>query len=109
MTWRVRGTVLDVLDGDTVRLDLDLGWRTWLKSEPCRLDGIDAPELPTESGKAAREYLRKLLPPGEVVWVEGTKRDKFGRILIKITCELGDVGTIMIDTGHAVEYHGGTR
>lgn len=110
--WRVRGTVVRVIDGDTVVLDLDLGWRVWYRDEPCRLHGIDAPELRTDAGKVARDFLTRLLTPGTRLWVEGVERDKYGRVLARLTIDddhAVDVNALMLSTGHARLYSGGPR
>ena len=39
--------VLRVVDGDTVDVDIDLGFSTWLKKQRIRLYGIDTPESRT--------------------------------------------------------------
>ena len=39
--------VLRVVDGDTVDVDIDLGFSTWLKKQRIRLYGIDTPETRT--------------------------------------------------------------
>ena len=51
---------IDVIDGDTVDLLIDLGFGVHIK-ERCRLYGIDAPEMPSEAGKAAKIYLETLI------------------------------------------------
>jgi endonuclease YncB( thermonuclease family) len=56
--------VIDVYDGDTVTVDLDLGFHVWKRGEKIRLAHIDAPELRGESqaeGKAAGDFLRDLV------------------------------------------------
>ena len=81
--------LIEVIDGDTVDLLIDLGFGVHVK-ERCRLYGIDAPEMPTESGKAAKAYLETLL--GEVTGElfvatrkmtrkPKEKTDKYGRYL----------------------------
>ena len=52
--------LIEVIDGDTVDLLIDLGFGVHAR-ERCRLYGIDAPEMPTEAGKAAKAYLESLL------------------------------------------------
>ena len=52
--------LIEVIDADTVDLLIDLGFGVHVK-ERCRLYGIDAPEMPTEAGKAAKAYLESLL------------------------------------------------
>lgn len=112
--WRVQGKVVSVHDGDTVTLDLDLGWRITLMGEKLRLDGIDAPELNTAAGKKARDHLQGLLPIGTEVVVFSSKRDKYGRILADLFLAAEPLATLtinrrMIVDGHAKEYHGGKR
>ena len=52
--------LIEVIDGDTVDLLIDLGFGVHVK-ERCRLYGIDAPEMPTEAGKAAKARLESLI------------------------------------------------
>ena len=73
--------VLRVVDGDTVHLTID-GERV-----SCRLIGIDTPETvhprkPIEPwGPEASRYLKDLLK-GEYVYIQETKRDRYGRPLV---------------------------
>lgn len=81
-----RATVVEVVDGDTVVLDL--GGRR----ETARLLGIDAPEthhprIGAECGGAeATERLRALLPEGSPVDVvrDTEARDRFDRLLVHL-------------------------
>ncbi len=75
--------ILRVVDGDTVWLSFRAGPRHWLK-EKVRLRGLDAPELATLEGKAAKRYVDSLLPPGTRVTVCTTKPDKYDRYLSDI-------------------------
>jgi len=75
-----------VIDGDTVDLDIDLGFSITI-TQRVRLQGIDAAETRTkdlvekEKGLAAKEWLEKELSrEGEWI-IETTKEDKYGRIL----------------------------
>jgi len=45
-----RATTERVIDGDTYRLSVDLGFRCSVSIEG-RLQGVDCPELDTENGK----------------------------------------------------------
>lgn len=122
MKWIKPAVVKRVVDGDTVVLDIDLGFRTWLTDQHFRLvsvgpDGgpvrFDAPEVSgakaSEAGRAARAALAELLPPESNVTVQtfkGDDRDKYGRWLAAIWLareEVGqDVARIMADGGHGV-------
>lgn len=97
--WTVPGTVVRVVDGDTVVMDLDLGWHLTLRRS-CRIAEINAPERATEYGPAATEYLRTLLPVGTVVTFISTKLDQYGRPYGQIWTDR-DVGNAMIAAGHA--------
>jgi|SRR3954465_15155982 endonuclease YncB( thermonuclease family) len=57
-----RATTERVIDGDTYRLSVDLGFRCSVSIEG-RLQGIDCPELDTENGKKAKAYVVGLLTP----------------------------------------------
>lgn len=95
-----------VIDGDTVVVDIDLGFDVWLKGESVRLSGIDAPEVRTrdleekERGFAAKEFLEGLLPAGskQVLISDSFNRGKYGRIV-------GDfaesVTKELVENGHA--------
>ncbi len=57
-----KAKIISVYDGDTVRVDIDLGLSTWIKNEKLRLARINAPELrgdEREAGMAARDFLRE--------------------------------------------------
>lgn len=62
--YHYRALVTEVYDGDTVTVDLDLGFHVWKRGEKIRLADIDAPELQGETkveGKAAGDFLRELV------------------------------------------------
>ena len=110
--YRVR--VAYIHDADTVRLDVDLGFRTWLTYVPFRLAGIDAPELGTDPGRAARDWLRELLPVGSalVAITYKDQGDKYGRYLADLYRPGDPVTSVndqLIAAGHAVAYDGGAR
>jgi micrococcal nuclease len=88
--------LIRVVDGDTVDLIIDLGFDTSRK-ERFRLYGIDAPEMRTEAGKAARAWLWDVLQPLEPIYVQTiqletkAKRDKYGRFLAVLYDDLGNI------------------
>jgi len=110
------GRVIEVHDGDTLTLDLDLGFGVRLPGQSwggktllaCRVHGINSPELNTDAGKAARAYASGLLPPGTLVTVTSYGWDKYGgRFLGGITLGDGrDFATLMLDAGQARPYSG---
>jgi len=100
-----------IVDGDTVDLDIDLGFGITL-SHRVRLKGINAPETKTlnleekNKGVQARLWLEKeLSKPGDWV-IETTKEDKYGRILgtLYLVGEPVTVNERMLNEGIAKPY-----
>ena len=113
--------VLRVVDGDTVDVDLDLGFGVWLHKERVRIMGIDTPESRTSDkvekvfGLAAKERLISLLGEDAILDTQVSKKGedmkgKFGRILGNFRTLAGEhCADILISEGHAVEYTGGSK
>ena len=77
-----------IVDGDTVDVDIDLGFGVWLRDERVRIAGIDAPETRTRDleekkyGIAATKRAEELLPVGSMqILCSKAFKGKFGRIL----------------------------
>ncbi|MDB5597923.1 MAG: micrococcal nuclease [Hyphomicrobiales bacterium] len=107
--YEYRAVIRSVHDGDSFRADIDLGFGVILRDQPLRVALIDAPELGTDAGRAARDYLRTLLPTGCEVVIRTVKdrREKYGRLLAQITGLDGvDVTTLLIAAGHAKPWDG---
>ena len=118
--------VVKVVDGDTVDVDIDLGFGVWMRDERVRVMGIDTPESRTRDlvekkfGLAAKERLKGLLGKTSVLRTQVSKsgedmKGKFGRILgdFDVYCAKTDswrpATKVMIEEGHAVEYHGQSK
>jgi micrococcal nuclease len=101
------GVVDLVHDGDTVNCKLDVGFDLTVYVR-VRVNGINAPELSTAEGKAARDYAQTLLPSGTDVEVVSLGWDKFGgRIEGRIAAaELGDFAAAMLAAGKAKPWDG---
>jgi len=95
-------TLLRVIDADTVVLDLDLGFKLWRRNESYRLGRIDAPELPTEGGIAARSALVLELTTARSLSVTTARADKFGRWLVELIADGRNINDWLVSTGHAV-------
>jgi len=79
--------IVEVIDGDTFDLMIDLGFNTFTKQR-MRLYGIDAPEMRTEKGKVLQINLSRQFLGGVSVIVQSVEapkskqfRDKYGRFL----------------------------
>jgi len=113
--------VVRVIDGDTVDVDIDLGFGIWLRKERVRIMGIDTPESRTRDkvekkfGLASKAKLKALLKDGAILKTQVSKKGedmkgKFGRILGDFILDDGrKVTEVLIDEGHAVAYFGGSK
>ena len=113
--------LLKAVDGDTVDVDIDLGFGIWLRDERVRIMGIDTPESRTSDkvekvfGLAAKTRLKELLENGAVLVTTEDKsgedmKGKFGRILGDFRAADGRLVTqILIEEGHCVPYYGGSK
>jgi micrococcal nuclease len=109
--WLVHAVVVRVIDGDTVVLNLDLGWHTWRHNESVRIAHIDAPERRDKARwEAAKAFVERLLPVGTEVLLISEKLEKYGRTLGRIVLrDARDVGAELLKAGLAVPYQGGTK
>jgi len=114
--YEYRCEVVKIIDGDTVDVDIDLGFGVWLKKERIRMFGIDTPESRTRDleekkyGLAAKEFLTKWLSAGNITLK--TQKDaegKFGRILGELWYGDVNINQKMIEEHHAVEYKGQSK
>jgi endonuclease YncB( thermonuclease family) len=97
--------VLDVHDGDTMTLVLDLGFDLTLKAH-CRMKGINAPELSTTAGQDSRRFALTLAKPGDLVHTTSYGWDKYGgRYDGTVQLPDGrDFATVMLQAGMAVPF-----
>jgi micrococcal nuclease len=122
--YEYRCKILRIVDGDTVDVDIDLGFGVWLHRERVRIMGIDAPECRTKDkeekkfGLAAKEWVKDQMPIGshqilktEIDKSGEDKKGKFGRILGDFLLEDGEVRLTekMTAAGHCVPYFGGSK
>ena len=113
--------LIKVVDGDTIDVDIDLGFGVWLRKQRIRMMGIDTPESRTSDkeekvyGLLAKERLIQLIADAKVLKTYNDERGKFGRILGEIICyyaaedRWAGSSEIMIAEGHGVAYHGQSK
>lgn len=123
--YEYRCTILRVIDGDTVDIDIDLGFDIVLSKQRIRLFGIDTPESRTSDivekvfGNLSKDFLKHTLPEGSQQTLR-TRKDatgKFGRILgefpIEYEYEKAQINTTineeMIKRNLAVRYFGQSK
>ena len=97
-----------VYDGDTITLDIDLGFNLKMLSQKVRLLGINTPEIRGKAKKAglvSRDRLRELIDGKDVVMLSHKDRTgKYGRWLATIYVGYLNVNQLLIDEGLAKEY-----
>ena len=110
--------ILRIVDGDTVDVDIDLGFGIWRHRERVRLVGIDTPESRTRDlvekkfGLAAKEFVRFMMPVGsaQTITTQKDKTGKFGRILGELWFgRTHNINQLLVDNHHAVRYHGQSK
>ena len=112
--------VVRVVDGDTVDVDIDLGFGVWLRKERVRLLGVDTPESRTRDkeekkyGLAAKAFLTEKLGDSPILKTTKDGKGKFGRILGVFLVDDGEgrtrsVNDWLISEHHAVEYMGQSK
>ena len=118
--YEYRAKIVRVIDGDTVDVDIDLGFGIWMKNERVRIMGIDTPESRTRDkvekkfGLASKAKLKSLLGNSTVLKTQINKKGedmkgKFGRILGDFTSDGKKVSKILCEEGFAVPYFGGSK
>jgi micrococcal nuclease len=111
--------VLNVVDGDTIDVDIDLGFSVSY-TQRVRLAGIDTPESRTKDlkekalGLEVKEFLKKQLKDALSVTIKTEKPDsseKYGRILgwLYVNDSEKSLNELMIEQGYAWTYDGGTK
>lgn len=118
MPYEYHAKVTNVVDGDTIVVDIDLGFNVVLSNQSVRLLGVDTPESRTSDkvekvfGLASKDYTK--------AFVENCKKDiiirthksddseKFGRLLGEIINPDSKevLNTSLVDDGYAVKYLG---
>ena len=107
--YQYKAAVLKVVDGDTLHLEVELGFDV-KRRDSFRLAGLNAPEMSTVEGVAAKEWLEAQLSHGVlIITTHKDSREKFGRYLATLWIDQKNVNTAMIEAGMAVPYDGGAR
>jgi len=99
--YHYKARVVDVYDGDTCTVDIDLGLSTWIHGEKLRLYRINAPEVKGSSkarGLQSRDALRKFIG-GKEVFIQTIKdrKEKYGRYLAELWIADGKKGYINVN------------
>ena len=112
-----KAKVVKVVDGDTMDVDIDLGFSIVLAKQRIRLFGIDTPESRTRDkeekfyGKLAAQFLKDRCKKGSYITLRTylDKKGKFGRILGEIVVDKINLNQQMVKEHLAVEYFGQSK
>ena len=111
--------LINVIDGDTIDVDIDLGFDISL-ARRVRMAGIDTPESRTTDkaekvlGLESKEYLKKMMKDAKTIVIKTQLPDsseKYGRILgwVYIDGATKSINEQMIEDGYAWGYMGETK
>lgn len=110
--YQYRATILRVIDGDTIDVDIDLGFDSWLHKQRIRLVGVDTPESRTRNkqekahGLLAKKFVQEKLQLGKVYLLRTKKKGKFGRYLGEFKVGRTTINKLLIKERLAVPYTG---
>ena len=121
--YEYKSRVIKVVDGDTIDVDIDLGFDIILSNQRIRLAGIDTPESRTRDleekkfGLLAKEMVESYCPVGSTVTLRTSKdeRGKFGRILgdfiiyDSVSDSWVSLCKYLVDKHYAVAYEGQSK
>ena len=120
--YEYKAQVLRIIDGDTLAVNIDLGFDVWIHNEVIRLNGIDAPEVRTTDpvekffGTLAKNRIKEYLDndgtTGAVTLVSKTfKKEKYGRVTadLKVQGQIRSLCAVLVGEGYAVPYHGQSK
>lgn len=108
MSYEYTGKIFDVTDGDTLRIDVDLGFGMVFHRMRVRLNRINAPEKSTPEGAKASSILRGKVTgvTCEVTTIKD-RTEKYGRYLGEIIVPgIGNLSDWMVSQGLAVYWDG---
>jgi micrococcal nuclease len=116
--YEYRAKTVKIIDGDTVDIDIDLGFDVWVRNQRIRLYKVDTPEKRTrnktekKAGLLATEKVTNLIPVGSTIVIKTHKdgKGKYGRILGELINEDGvNVNEYLIKNRYAVAYYGQSK
>ena len=106
--YRYNARCTQVYDGDSITVDIDLGFNHWMLNQKIRLFGINTPEVrgsERPSGLIARLRLRGLIEGRDIILASHRDRaGKYGRWLGTIYIDDININKLLLDEGLATIY-----
>jgi len=118
MPYEYHAKVINVVDGDTIVVDIDLGFNVVLSNQSVRLLGVDTPESRTSDkiekvfGLASKDYAKEFIENCKKQVILRTHKsddsEKFGRLLGEIINPNSKevLNNSLVEEGFAVKYLG---
>lgn len=118
MPYEYHAKVINVVDGDSIVVDIDLGFNVVLSNQSVRLLGVDTPESRTSDkiekvfGLASKEYAKEFVDNCKKQIILRTHKsddsEKFGRLLGEIINPNSKevLNNSLVEEGFAVKYLG---
>jgi len=81
--WTFFAQIVSVVDGDTLKLDVDQGFRNWILGENFRLARIDTPELKKDNNKGheskgwVEEFIKNNSDKNKTILIECSKHGRY--------------------------------
>jgi micrococcal nuclease len=94
-----RATLVRVIDGDTIDVDIDLGFDRITTRRRLRLLGVDTPEHKDPNFAEATEFTSAILKTSSEIIVQTTSKDSFGRWLANVWCNGNSLNAKLIEKG----------
>jgi micrococcal nuclease len=115
--YEYQAKIIRVVDGDSIIVDIDLGFNVTLAKQSVRLYGVDTPETRTKNplekkcGLLVKEYVQSLLKANQIYTMKThlDKKGKFGRILADFRINTVFLSELLITKGYAVKYTGQSK
>lgn len=116
--YQYRCRINRVIDGDTLDVDIDLGFDMHLRNARIRLVGVDCPEIRTRDlvekhyGELATEFVKDRFPEGQravLLSREWRRNDPFGRILGDFVAGDSTLTALLLENHHAVPWDSNNR
>ena len=108
--------IVRVVDGDTVDVDIDLGFSHWIHNERIRLYGVDTPECRTRddeekaAGLLAKAFVEDALHVGGTYTLSTKEKGKFGRYLgVIMLSDRTSINAALVSEHLAVPYMGQSK
>ena len=108
--------IVRVVDGDTVDVDIDLGFSHWIHNERIHLYGVDTPECRTRddeekaAGLLAKAFIEDALHVGGTYTLSTKEKGKFGRYLgVIMLSDRTSINAALVSEHLAVPYMGQSK